>query len=99
MLYIYPEFYLGFTIISDKQVYTPGAKVNLEIDGPDVENTFYGVSVTDEASFLQIEKKRLPPNLITKIFLENEIFFEGMEFKHAGSVSYTHLTLPTICSV
>ena len=34
---------------------------------------FYGVYVTDESAFLQLEKRNLPPSLLTKIFLEKEL--------------------------
>ena len=42
--------------------------------------TLWGVVVTDENSFLQIESKRLPPSLVSKVFLENEFFFKSGEF-------------------
>ena len=82
LLYIHPLNKLNIKATLDKQIYLPESQVQLKLKAK--KDTLWNIIVTNEASFLQIEQKRLPPSLPTKVFLENELFFESKEFQEAG---------------
>jgi hypothetical protein len=84
LLFVYPEKRLRFGIQQSKKVYTPGDRVRLKLRSPMKKGVLYTAVVTDEAAYAQLESKRLPPGLITKVFLENECFFESGQFYKAG---------------
>ena len=48
---------------------------------------------------IELNKKIIDKNRISKIQLKKGDKIEIVHFIGGGSVSYTHLTLPTICSV
>ena len=85
LVYVHPRSTLQLDVDFNRTVYTPGDTVKLRVEQDAAGNdTLLGVAVSDESSFLQVESKRLPPSLPTKVFLENELYFESGEFPGAG---------------
>ena len=82
LIYVYPRSKLPVKSKPNKSVYLPNEKVHLKFSSSE-KDLLWGIVVSDESSFLQLEKKRLPPSLITKVFLENELFFPSKEFQGA----------------
>ena len=76
LVYVYPKNVLKIEKTYDKETYTPGdsVEIDLKIDNAsDKDEYFYRVIVSDESAFLQLEKRNLPPTLLTKVFLEKEL--------------------------
>jgi hypothetical protein len=84
IIYIHPKARLVAKVSTDKKIYIPGDTVELTVDHKSgEEDVLWGIVVSDETANLQIDKKRHPPSLITKVFLENELFFKSKEFQGA----------------
>ena len=83
LIFVFPKTKLRINVRKNESVYAPGSTVQMEMKADSNDDVFWGVVVSDESSFSQIEKKRLPPSLITKIFIENEIFLASKEFPNA----------------
>jgi hypothetical protein len=77
IIYVHPERKLEFKVNKNKQIYYPGdeAVFSFETEGENSGDILWQVVVTDESGFLQVDKKKHPPSLITKIFLENDLYF------------------------
>lgn len=77
LIYVHPKQKLTFQLKMNKDVFNPGdeAVFSFETVDPPKGDILWQVVVTDEAGFLQIDKKKHPPSLITKVFLENDLFF------------------------
>jgi hypothetical protein len=77
VIYVHPERKLEFKVNKNKQIYYPGdeAVFSFETEGENFGDILWQVVVTDESGFLQVDKKKHPPSLITKIFLENDLYF------------------------
>jgi hypothetical protein len=92
LIYVHPTTEIKVLTKTYQKTYLPNSTVKMRVGSMNKHNFSYGsykskllwgVVVSDESSFLQVEKKRLPPSLITKVFLENELFFESKEFQGA----------------
>ena len=79
LIYIIPKENLKLGVTFDQDRYKPGDTVNFEITNED-SNAIIGVVVSDETSFLEVERRRLPVSLCSKVFLEKELQFKGGEF-------------------
>ena len=77
LIYVHPAARLKFKVSGSQQVYHPGdeAVFTFDVEGEAPENVLWQVMVTDESGFLRIDRKRHPPSLVTKVFLENELYF------------------------
>ena len=78
LIFIKPKNSLPFTISTDKDEYSPGDKVNLEVKLDDKntdsdEKFFASITVTDLSSFLEVPKHKLMPSLPTMVYLEKEV--------------------------
>ena len=71
----------------------------------DIKDKFLSYSVDKEGiALIEINQKEEPANLLTLDFITRyfeiaKIAIEDKNVKGVIAVSYTHLTLPTICSV
>ena len=81
LVYLHPRKRLPIRAELDKTVYTPGNQVRVTVaQAKQDKRVLWGIIVSDENASLQLEKKRHPPSLITKVFLENEVYFDSKEF-------------------
>ena len=79
LMFIVPKKKLKLGITFDQERYTPGDQVNFKIK-TEKANSVIGVVVSDETPFLEVERRRLPVSLCSKVFLEKELWFKGEEF-------------------
>ena len=79
LIFVQPKHKLKLDISFDKAKYSPGDTVNFEVDIGDREGVV-GVVVSDETTFLELERRDLPSSLCTKVFLEKELYFAGVDF-------------------
>lgn len=75
LIFIKPETTLETEIILDKSTYIPKDDVCFTIRAK--ESCYCAVIVTDESAFLDIEARRYPVSLTTKVFLEKELHFKA----------------------
>ena len=80
LIYLQPKEKLGVSIKFDKKKYIPGDKVNFEVEIEGREEGVVGVVVSDETSYLEIDRRNTPVSFISKIFLEKEFYFKTGEF-------------------
>ena len=80
LMFVLPSKTLGVKLKTDKLSYSPGDTVNYEVTvydrvtGTQVNNdVLVAVGVTDLSSFLEVENKKQPPSLVSKVYLEKEI--------------------------
>ena len=80
LIFILPSESLQIKIETDRKVYSPGQEVKYDVivtdksTGKQVKDDVYvSLSVTDLSAFLQVENKKQPPSLVSKVYLEKEI--------------------------
>lgn len=84
LVYVHPRKRVEVGVTQDSPVYLPGATVRMDVNHRSGEpDMLWAVVVSDETATLQVEKKRHPPSLVSKVFLENELFFASKEFQGA----------------
>lgn len=89
LIFVYPKNKVKIIKKYSQTIYKPSQEVslNLQIGEDPAKQYFYGVFVSDESAFLQVEKRNFPPSLISKILLEKE--FRGNE----GTLPNSHYLL------
>ena len=80
LIFILPSRSLEVKIKTDRTVYSPGQEANYDVivtdknTGREVsDDVFVSLSVTDLSAYLQVENKKQPPSLVSKVYLEKEI--------------------------
>lgn len=80
LCFMLPKDKLDVQIITDKNSYEPGDTVTYEVivldhatQQPPRDEVIIGLSATDLTPFLELDKNRQPPNLVSKVYLEKEI--------------------------
>ena len=83
LIFVQPKQKLKFEVKTKFDAYSPKDTVDIQVNSS--EDCFANVIVTDESAFLEIEKRRLPPSLFTKVFLEKELKFKSKDFPDSST--------------
>ena len=77
---VLPSILLKIKLSIGKTSYSPGDTVNYEVTvidkatgSPVKDDVLIAVGVTDLSSFLEVESKKQPPSLVSKVYFEKEI--------------------------
>ena len=78
---------------------TPSLNAQLALVGTNLDDFLLDTIGISDANDIQPEEIGLSSTTFSLIAVENGVLSIGDNNSNAGAVSYTHLTLPTICSV